>query len=273
MAYFWGKFRGRSQAARARGKDFRRVRRRRAYTSQVKHGMLGMHTITRRLGCCIFLSAVGTSLAFRASAAGQQDADALVQQLSGLPAELYAGPMSILCGPQPSPCSPPPLPPAEAKRQQIESQLHALGSAGVLALARGLGSADVSVRSNAALMLIVLSEGLEYSAPASTKIDISAALSALITTLDDPDFRARGLAAQAIGDIGAYAAPAVPALIKMLTSKDEGLRNSACIGLRGVGPPARDALPALRRALSDPSKDVRRFATLAIASIEGRLSQ
>jgi hypothetical protein len=217
--------------------------------------------------------AVALLLFVPSHAAGQEDADALVQQLSGLPAALYPGPMSVLCRPLPSPCSAPPLPPAEAKRQQIENQLHALRSAGVLALARGLGSADVSVRRNAALMLIVLSEGLEYSPPAPTKIDISAAMSALITTLDDPDLRARGLAAQAIGDIGAYAAPAVPALIKMLTSADEGLRNSACIGLRGIGPPARDALPALRRALSDPSDDVRRFATFAIARIEARLSQ
>jgi HEAT repeat protein len=122
-------------------------------------------------------------------------------------------------------------------------------------------------------MLIVLSEDLGSSDPAATKIDISAAPSALMTTLDDPDSRARGLAAQAIGDIGAYAAPAVPALVKMLTSEDEGLRDSACIGLRGIGPPARGALPALRHALSDPSKDVRQFATFAIASVEGRLSQ
>jgi hypothetical protein len=33
------------------------------------------------------------------------------------------------------------------------------------------------------------------------------------------------------------------------------------------------ALPALKVALADPSPDVRRFAQLAIASIEGRLSQ
>jgi len=120
-------------------------------------------------------------------------------------------------------------------------------------------------------MLIVLHLG--SSDPKPTKIDISAALSALITTLDDPDSRARALAAQAVGDIGAYAAPAVPALVKLLTSEDEGLRNSACIGLRGIGPPARAALPALRRALSDPSDNVRRFAAFAIASIEGRLSR
>jgi hypothetical protein len=81
-------------------------------------------------------------------AAGQQAADALVQQLSGLPAELYTGPVSVLCPPQPSPCSPPPLPPAEARRQHVENQLHGLGRGSVPALAQGLGSADVSVRRN-----------------------------------------------------------------------------------------------------------------------------
>jgi hypothetical protein len=203
-------------------------------------------------------------------AVGQEDADALVRQLSGLPAELYGGPHSFLCAPAPSHCSPPPLPPAEAKRQHIEGQLHALGSAGVLALARGLESADVSVRRNSALMLLVLSEGLGNSGALPGKIDIREALPALITTLDDPDFRARALAAQALGDIGASAAAAVPALVKLLASEDEGLRNSACIGLRGIGPPARGALAALRHALSDPSPDVRGFAAAAIANIEWR---
>jgi len=180
-------------------------------------------------------------------AAEVQDADALVQQLSGLPAELYPGPMVVLCPPQPRPCPDPPLPPAEAKRQHVEDQLRGLKPAGVSALARGLGSSDVSVRRNSALMLLVLSDGLGGSDPVTTKIDIRAALSALIATLNDQDFRARGLAAQAVGEMREYAAPAVPALVKMLASEDEGLRNSACIGLTGIGPPARDALPALKK--------------------------
>jgi hypothetical protein len=204
-------------------------------------------------------------------AAGQQDADALVQQLSGLPAEIQPGPFSWLCNPAPAPCSPPPLPPDEAKRRRIYDQLFALGSVGVPALARALGSRDVSLRSNAALALGVLSGGWWRSD--KSMIDISAALPALTIALQDPDFRTRGLAAQTVGNIGAQASPAVPALVKLLTSDDEGLRNSACIGIRGIGPPARDALPALRSALSDPSRDVRRFAELAIASIEGRVSQ
>jgi hypothetical protein len=73
--------------------------------------------------------------------------------------------------------------------------------------------------------------------------------------------------------IGPSAAPAVADLVKLLTSDDEGLRNSACIGLRVIGPSAKGALTALGRARSDPSYDVRRFAELAIASVEGRLSE
>ena len=116
-------------------------------------------------------------------AAGQQEADALVQQLSGLPAELPSGPHSWLCNPAPAPCSPPPLPPDEAKRQSIYDQLFALGSASVRALARALGSQDVSLRSNAALALGVLGGGWWTSSNrAQAKIDISAALPAPIGT-------------------------------------------------------------------------------------------
>jgi len=163
------------------------------------------------------------------------------------------------------------LSPGEAKRKNIYDQLFALGKDGVGALARALGSRDVSLRSKAALALGVLSGGWWKSD--GSKIDISESLAALIIALQDPDSRTQALAAQAIGNIGAGAAQAEPALVRLLVSGDEGLRNSACIGLGGIGPPARDALPALRIALTDPSLDVRRFAQSAIASIGGRSSQ
>jgi hypothetical protein len=91
-------------------------------------------------------------------AAGEQEADALVQQLSGLPAELASGAFSQLCNPAPSPCPPPRLPTDEARRQSIYDQLFVLGDASVPALARALGSQDASLRSNAALALGVLGE-------------------------------------------------------------------------------------------------------------------
>jgi hypothetical protein len=196
------------------------------------------------------------------------DADAVVLQLRGLPAELYAGPGSYLCNPAPSPCSPPPLPPAEIKRRRIYSQLSALGSAGVAALARGLQNDDASVRSNAALALYVLSDESLSSDRVTPRVDIRAALPALIVALDG-DLRTGALAAQAIANIGAPGVAAVPALVKLLSSEDEGLRNGACIGLGGIGPSARGALPQLERALADPSYNVRGFARLAIARING----
>jgi hypothetical protein len=196
------------------------------------------------------------------------DADALVLQLRGLPAELYPGPMSYLCNPAPAPCSPPPLPPAEIKRQRIYSQLSALGTAGVLALAGGLQNADVSVRSNSALALYYLSDDSLSSDRAIPRVDIRAALPALIVALHG-DSRTVELAAQAIGNIGAPGVAAVPSLVKLLTSDEEGLRNSACIGLGGIGPSAKSALLQLKIALADPSSNVRGFARMAIAKIDG----
>jgi hypothetical protein len=192
------------------------------------------------------------------------DADALVLQLRGLPAELYPGPMSYLCNPAPAPCSPPPLPSGEIKRLRIYSQLSALDGAGVLALARGLQNAELSVRSNSALALYYLSD----DAQSSDRIDIRAALPALIVALHG-DSRTVELAAQAIGNIGAPGVAAVPALVKLLGSEEEGLRNAACIGLGGIGPSARSALPQLRVALVDQSSNVRGFARMAIAKIDG----
>jgi HEAT repeats len=194
------------------------------------------------------------------------DADSLVLQLRGLPPELYLGPMSHLCNPAPATCSPPPLPRAEIKRQRIYSQLSALESAGVLALARGLQNAELSVRSNSALALYYLSDDSQSSDRAIPRVDIRAALPALIVALNS-DLRTGALAAQAIGNIGAPGVAAVPALVRLLGSEDEGLRNTACIALGDIGPAARSALPQLKIALADPSSNVRGFARLAIAKI------
>jgi hypothetical protein len=156
------------------------------------------------------------------------------------------------------------------KRRRIYDQLRAYGSAAVPALARGLESPDVSIRSNSALALDVLSERWPRD---QTPLDIRAALPALVVALEDSDSMTAGRAAQAIGNMGPYGAPAVPALVKALQSPDEGLRDSACIGLRGIGPTAKAALPALEQALSDSSDDVRRFAQLAIASVNSHLEK
>ena len=160
--------------------------------------------------------------------------------------------------------------PVEKRREEVYAQLRGLGQDALPALARGLSSSDVQVRRNVALFLgAVSSPWYNYRTP-EARMDIRRCLPELITALKDTDGRYRGLVAQAIGEIGADAAPAVPGLVSLLTNPDEGSRNSACIGLAGIGPVAKDALPALRAALADPSADVRRFAQHAIDRIEGR---
>jgi hypothetical protein len=172
------------------------------------------------------------------------DADALVLKLHGLPTEIYVGPSSFICAVGPSPCLPPPLPPAELKRQRVYGELYELGDVGVAALARGLIHGDRSIRSNSVLALSVLSGGWYGSGSLPWKVDIRAALPALIGALHDRDSRTRGIAAQAIGGLGPAGVVAAPELIQMATSSDEGIRNSACIGLRGIGPPAMSVDPS-----------------------------
>lgn len=190
-------------------------------------------------------------------AADRVQADRLVQELREFPAAL--GPEKRSDGR--------PIP-QEAQRRRLYVQLRELGAQALPALARGLTDPDVQIRRNVALFLDVVAG--DWYAEVQPKLDISACLSALIAALKDPDGRVRGLAAQAIGEIGPRAALAVPNLVALLADPDEGSRNSACIGLAGIGPAATQALPALQRSLRDPSVDVRRFAQQAIDKIEAR---
>jgi hypothetical protein len=196
------------------------------------------------------------------------DADALVQQLRGLPA-----PMPVLMGgglvaegaPEPPPS---PLRLGEQRRWQLYNKLHAFGADGVAALARGLEGPDVRLRRNVTLALGFLAEGSSHFDSAPSQIDIRAALPALITALRDRDEFVRASAAEDIGDIGPDAASAVPELIRLL-SRDAGSRGSACDALRGIGPAAKSALPALKQLLSDPDDHVRKMASWAVAAIQG----
>jgi HEAT repeat protein len=175
-------------------------------------------------------------------------ADDLVRQLGAFPAALPA--MARSDGS---------IDPTEQRRRALYDRLVALRQAALPALTRGLASPDVQVRRNVVLFLNVAANPLSIVQPC---------LPELITARHDSDARVRGLAAQAIGQIGPMAASAVPGLVLLLADPDEGSRNSACLGLAGIGPAAREALPALHRALSDASPDVRRFAERAIDRID-----
>ena len=198
------------------------------------------------------LSLSGTSLIITHA---QGHADILVQQLRDLPTPLPASVSSNGV-----------VKSEERRRRQLYDQIRQLGPEGVLALSRGLHDDDVQLRKNAALALTVLAGN--WFEPSWSKLDIKAALPALIAALRDSEPNVRGWSAQAIGEIGPDAESAVPELITLLSDPDVGSRNSACIALRGIGPPAKTALPMLRNSLSDPSQDVRRFAELAIKSIQ-----
>jgi len=198
------------------------------------------------------ISVIGTSLV---STRAQSQADILVQQLRDMPTPLPASVTSNGV-----------VKSEERRRRQLYDQIRQLGPEGVLALSRGLHDDDVQLRKNAALALTVLAGN--WFEPSWSKLDIKAALPALIAALRDSEPNVRGWSAQAIGEIGPDAESAVPELITLLSDPDVGSRNSACIALRGIGPPAKTALPMLRNSLSDPSQDVRRFAELAIKSIQ-----
>jgi HEAT repeat protein len=156
--------------------------------------------------------------------------------------------------------------PVVQRRDAVYARLREFGQQAVPALARGLTDADVGLRRNVALFLVV--GGMGLWSPREPRFDVRRLVPALTTALSDSDPTARGFAAQAISTVGPAAAPAVPALIALLSNADVGSRNSACIGLAGIGPAAKAALPALRRALSDSSTDVRGSAYRAIQKID-----
>jgi hypothetical protein len=157
---------------------------------------------------------------------------------------------------------------SERRRRSIYEELLDWGPKSIPPLVAGLRDPDVRLRRNAVLAFMVLSGGWWPFECGPAKLDIGAALPALVAAFADSDPDVRAWAAQAVGGTGPNAANAVPALTELLKNDNEGSRNSACIALAQIGPAAKAALPALRVALSDKSQDVRRFAAQAIRRIE-----
>ena len=131
------------------------------------------------------------------------NADVLVTELRDLPPHLEAGPISVLCSDSdPSSCARRAPSATETKRRLIYDQLYALGIKGVPALARALTSSDVNLRRNVVLALDVLGGGSYFVDRRPPRIDISAALPALVAALKDSDTTVRGWAAEDIGNLG-----------------------------------------------------------------------
>ena len=185
-----------------------------------------------------------------------------------LPPYLDSGVVIRACPEPPRSCPSPPASPSALKRDRIYRQLFALGNASVLALAQALVCSDRNLRLNAELALGELARPpWEQNDHYRPKMDISAALPALIYALNDPDPRIRAYAEDDINVVGPNAAQGVPKLINLLADREESVRAIACITLSHIGPAANQALTALRKALSDPSQWVRKCARLAIAKI------
>lgn len=200
----------------------------------------------------------------RMAPADPATAEAVVERLRELPLPMRAFPNGIASVKQ----APTPLPALESRRQEVYDDLHALGPAGVRALARALRDPDPEMRRGVAVALDVVGGGWWQFADGGAKLDLRPALPALLAALEDSDSGVRAWAAQDISDMGASAATAVPHLRAMLRNPDPGSRGSACIALGQMGSAAHAALPDLQRTLSDPSPQVRQAARAALVSIE-----
>ena len=168
----------------------------------------------------------------------------------------------------PAKAAAPPLPALESRRQKVYDQLHALGPAGISALARALRDPDPEMRRDVAVALDVVGGGWWHFPDGASKLDLRPALPALLASLQDSDSGVRAWAAEDISDMGAAAAAAVSRLRAMLHSANAGSRSIACSALGRIGSPAHDALPDLQGALGDSSPQVRQAARAAITSID-----
>jgi HEAT repeat protein len=77
------------------------------------------------------------------------------------------------------------------------------------------------------------------------------------------------LVAEALGSLGAEAAPAVPMLIKAARDTRFETRENAIYALGLIGPKVEGVLPVVRGAMADPDSHVRSRASSALAALGG----
>ena len=90
------------------------------------------------------------------------------------------------------------------------------------------------------------------------------AVDALLSHLDDPAMQLNII--DVLGLIGPAAAPAVPRLLELTKNRD--LWETILPVFTEIGKGAKDALPMIYAALRDPSIDLRAAAVTALASVE-----
>jgi len=95
------------------------------------------------------------------------------------------------------------------------------------------------------------------------------AVPSLTAAIDDANETVRQIACWSLGEIGPGAAPAVTKLSDALKSPDVGLRRTAAWALGNVGSAAMSAQPALESLLNDPQPTVRQEADEALQKLHG----
>lgn len=113
------------------------------------------------------------------------------------------------------------------KRNEIARVIRAGGSESVRALAQELDSSDLSMRKNASFELLELGGGLGVPFDHGPKVDIKAAIPALIKALNDSDDEVRVWSMAALRSLGPAAKAAIPALRQAAKDKDQGIRTNA----------------------------------------------
>jgi hypothetical protein len=88
-----------------------------------------------------------------------------------------------------------------------------------------------------------------------------------VAELRDGDWEQRIMAAWALGEIGAAAAPAVPVLVEAVGDEDVSVRMYSAHALGAIGQGTEAVRAALQQALNDPDEDVRAQAAWALQQL------
>jgi len=131
----------------------------------------------------------------------------------------------------------------------VMSVLAGFGQEGVMPLTSLLTNEDTNIRQYAAA---------ELSWP---EVDRSAAIPALINSLNDTNSLVCRTAIRALGEIATHYDVVVPALTNLLNDHyGPEIRETSCLALQRFVTKSPSAVAALRRALSDPDENVRSMA-------------